>query len=88
LHMMAYGVPADYIDDKLAMAESTSIFYVKHFAKSMVEVLGPRSLRAPNSQDTKGILEMNKARDFSGMLGVHRLHTLEVEDRLVEHSPS
>ena len=41
LRMMAYGVPADYIDDNLAMAESTSIFYVKQFAMTMVEVFDP-----------------------------------------------
>nr|XP_020187407.1 putative nuclease HARBI1 [Aegilops tauschii subsp. strangulata] len=66
---MAYGVPADYIDDNLAMAESTSIFYVKQFAITMVEVFGPQYLRAPNAQDTQRLLEMNEARGFPGMLG-------------------
>jgi hypothetical protein len=69
LRMMAYGGPADYIDDNLAMAESTSIFYVKQFAKTMVEVFGAEYLRAPNAQDTQRLLEMNKARGFPGMLG-------------------
>ncbi|EMS61217.1 hypothetical protein TRIUR3_16734 [Triticum urartu] len=64
LRIMAYGVPADYIDDNLAMAESTSIFYVKQFAITMVEVFGPQYLRAPNAQDTQRLLEMNKARGF------------------------
>ena len=68
LRIMAYGVPADYIDDNLAMAESTSIFYVKQFAITMVEVFGPQYLRAPNAQDTQRLLEMNKARGFLGML--------------------
>ena len=67
--MMAYGVPADYIDDNLAMAESTAIFYVKQFAMTMVEVFGPQYLRAPNAHDTQRLLEMNKARGFPGMLG-------------------
>ena len=68
LHMMTYGVPADYTDDNLAMAESTSIFYVKQFAKAIVEVFGVEYLRAPNAQDTQRLLEMNKARGFPGML--------------------
>lgn len=69
LRMMAYGVPADYIDDNLAMAGSTSIFYVKQFVKTMVEVFGPHYLRAPNAQDTRRLFKMNKTRGFSGMLG-------------------
>jgi hypothetical protein len=67
--MMAYDVPAYYIDDSLAMAESTSIFYVKQFAKTMVEVFGPQYLRAPNAQGTQRPLEKNKAHGFPGMLG-------------------
>jgi hypothetical protein len=59
--MMAYGVPADFIEDNLALQESTSIFYVKKFALTMVEVFGPQYLRAPNAQDTQRLLEMNKA---------------------------
>ncbi|XP_073359807.1 uncharacterized protein [Aegilops tauschii subsp. strangulata] len=67
LRMMAYGAPANYIDDNLAMAESTSIFYVKQFAITMVEVFGPQYLRAPNAQDTQRLLEMNKARGFQAV---------------------
>lgn len=47
--MMAYCVPAGFIDDNLAMADHTSIFYVKRFAKAMVEVFGSEYLRAPNA---------------------------------------
>jgi hypothetical protein len=36
LRMMAYDVPTHYIDDNLAMADITSIFYVKQFAKTSV----------------------------------------------------
>ena len=64
LRMMAYGVPADYIDDNLAMAESTSIFHVKELAKVMVELFCVEYLRAPNAQYTQSLLEMNKARGF------------------------
>ena len=69
MRMMAYSVSADYIDDSLAMAESTSIFYVKQFAKAVVQVFGAEYLRAPNAQDTQRLLEMNKAHGFLGMLG-------------------
>ena len=69
LRMMAYGVPADFIDDNLAMGESTSIFFIKQFAKEVVELFGPEYLRAPNAQDTARLLEMNKACGFLNMLG-------------------
>jgi hypothetical protein len=69
LRMMAYGIPADLVDDHLAMGESTSIECVKRFAVAVVEVFGPEYLRAPNAQDTARLLEMNKARGFPGMLG-------------------
>ena len=49
LRMMAYGIPTDSIDDNLAMGETTSIFFVKQFAKAVVEVFGPKYLRAPNA---------------------------------------
>lgn len=69
LRMMAYAVPTNFIDDNLAMAESTSIFFVKQFVKAVVEVLGPKHLRAPNAQDKARLLEMNKACGFSSILG-------------------
>ncbi|XP_073367922.1 uncharacterized protein [Aegilops tauschii subsp. strangulata] len=69
LRMMAYGVPANYIDDNLAMVESTSIFYVKQFTKTMVEVFGAEYLRAPDAQDTQRLLKMNKARGFPAWHG-------------------
>jgi hypothetical protein len=40
LRMLAYGIPADLIDDHLAMGESTSILCVKRFAVAIVIVFG------------------------------------------------
>jgi hypothetical protein len=69
LRMLAYGIPADLIDDHLAMGESTSILCVKRFAVVIVNVFGSTYLRAPNAQDTARLLEFNANRGFSGMLG-------------------
>jgi hypothetical protein len=66
---MAYGIPADLIDDHLAMGESTSILCVKRFAVVIVNIFGFTYLRAPNAQDTERLLEFNADRGFSGMLG-------------------
>ena len=67
--MLAYGIPADRVDDHLAMDESQAIKCVKRFAVGIVQVFGPEYLRVPNAQDTARILEFNKARGFPGMLG-------------------
>ena len=67
--MLAYGIPADLVDDHLAMSESQAIECVKRFAVAIVRVFGATYLRAPNAEDTARLLEENKARGFPGMLG-------------------
>ena len=69
LHILAYGIPADLVDDHLAMGESQAIMCVKRFAVGIVQVFGPEYLRAPNVEDAARLLDMNKARGFSGMFG-------------------
>ncbi|KAK1681124.1 hypothetical protein QYE76_041972 [Lolium multiflorum] len=69
LRMLAYGIPADLIDDHLSMGESTSILCVKRFVVAIVNVFGSTYLRAPNAQDTARLLEINANRGFPGMLG-------------------
>jgi hypothetical protein len=69
LRMLAYGIPADLIDDHLAMGESTAIKCVKRFVVAIVQVYGATYLRAPNAEDTARLLEENAARGFPGMLG-------------------
>jgi hypothetical protein len=69
LRMLAYGIPADLVDDHLAMGKSQAIMCVKRFAVGIVQVFDPKYLRAPNAEDTARLLEVNKARGFPGMLG-------------------
>ena len=69
LRMLAYGIPADLVDDHLAMGESQAIMCVKRFAVGVVQVFGTEYLRAPNAADTARLLEHNAARGFPGMLG-------------------
>ncbi|EMS55541.1 putative glucuronosyltransferase GUT1 [Triticum urartu] len=64
LHMLAYGIPIDLVDDHLAMGESQAIMCVKCFAIVIVQVFGPEYLRSPNAKDAARLLEMNKARGF------------------------
>jgi hypothetical protein len=69
LRMLAYSIPADLIDDNLAMGESTTIMCVKRFAIEILKVFGSTYLRAPNAEDTARLLEFNADRGFPGMLG-------------------
>jgi hypothetical protein len=54
--MLAYGIPADLIDDHLAMGESIAIKCVKRFVVAIVQVFGATYLRAPNAEDTARLL--------------------------------
>jgi len=67
--MLAYGIPADFLDDSVRLGESTIIECLKHFVKAVVEVFGEEYLRAPNAQDISRLLAINNARGFPGMLG-------------------
>ena len=40
LRMLAYGIPADLVDDHLAMGESQAIMCVKRLAVGIVQVFG------------------------------------------------
>lgn len=69
LRMLAYGIPADLVDDHLAMGESESVMCVKLFTVGIVQVFYPEYLRSPNGEDVAMLLEMNKACGFPRMLG-------------------
>lgn len=69
LHMLAYGVPADSLDDWLHIAESTTILSLKKFVKAVIEIFGQQYLRAPTEEDTARLVQMGAARGFPGMLG-------------------
>jgi hypothetical protein len=42
---------------------------VRKFAETVIKVLGPEYLRAPNAEDTTRLLTMAKAGGWTGMLG-------------------
>jgi hypothetical protein len=69
LRIMAYGIPADLVDDNIAMTESTAIYCLRRFVKVIIKCFGELYLRAPNVEDTQRLLAMNAARGFPWMLG-------------------
>jgi hypothetical protein len=53
--MLAYAIPADLIDENLAMGESTAIMCVKSFVVAIVNVFGSTYFRAPRHGKTFGV---------------------------------
>ena len=77
--MLAYGVPANALDEYIRIGESTALEALRKFVVAIVEVFGPEYMRRPNAQDTARLLAIGASRGFPGMLGVHRLYALELE---------
>jgi hypothetical protein len=66
---LAYGVPADYVDEYIRMGESTAIESLRKFVAAICEVFGNEYLRAPNEDDTTRLLHIAEKCGFPGMLG-------------------
>jgi hypothetical protein len=67
--MLAYGVPADALDEYIRIGESTALEALRKFVAAVVEVFGPEYMRKPNEQDTARLLTIGASREFPGMLG-------------------
>ncbi|XP_074359701.1 uncharacterized protein LOC141699757 [Apium graveolens] len=69
LRMIAYGVPADSLDDYIQIGESTAIESLRKFVISINEIFGEQYLRSPNKIDIKRLSKVAEQRGFPGMLG-------------------
>ncbi|XP_019182762.1 PREDICTED: uncharacterized protein LOC109177765 isoform X1 [Ipomoea nil] len=70
IYQLAYGSPADPMDEYLCMGESTAIECVINFCRCVIEVFGGEYLRRPSATDIKRLLHMHEQRHgFPGMLG-------------------
>ena len=69
LRMLAYGGPADALDEYYLMGESTILKSVRHFVRSVVEIYVPQYLRPPNAQELDMLLQEAESHGFPGMLG-------------------
>ena len=70
MRVIAYGIPADYTDEYLRIGQDTTTEFVRRFAKLVIKLYGEKYLRAPNEEDTKRLMEMNKKRGCRGCLVV------------------
>uniref|UniRef100_A0A8R7PN84 Nuclease HARBI1 n=2 Tax=Triticum urartu TaxID=4572 RepID=A0A8R7PN84_TRIUA len=69
IRMMAYGTPADELDDYLKIGESTALKCLKHFAKGVIANFAGRYLRRPTCEDVERLLQVGESRGFPDMLG-------------------
>jgi hypothetical protein len=69
LRMLAYGGPADRLDDYIRMGESTILECVDEFTRTVVELYGKSYLRPPNAEDIARLLQKAEERGFPGMIG-------------------
>ncbi|KAI5021161.1 hypothetical protein ZWY2020_055006 [Hordeum vulgare] len=69
MRMLAYGTPADALDEYLKIGKSTSLECMDKFARGAIAVFGGEYLRRPTREDIERLLQVNESRGFPGMLG-------------------
>jgi len=67
--MLAYGTPADALDEYLKIGKSTALECLDKFAQGVIEVFSGEYMRAPTVEDVQRLLQVNESRGFPGMLG-------------------
>ncbi|XP_013751391.2 uncharacterized protein LOC106453719 [Brassica napus] len=51
IRMMAYGCPADAVDEYLRLGESTALLCLEHFVEGIIDLFGDEYLRSPTPED-------------------------------------
>ncbi|KAL5719137.1 hypothetical protein ACHQM5_011960 [Ranunculus cassubicifolius] len=69
LRMLAYGCPADLLDEYIQIGESTAIESLKLFCDAIIGLFEEKYLRRPNKDDIERLLKEGEERGFPGMLG-------------------
>ncbi|XP_050125910.1 uncharacterized protein LOC126603184 [Malus sylvestris] len=69
LRMMAYGSPANSMDETHSMSEFTCLETLQQFCVTIVQVYKDEYLRKPNQKDLDRLIRKAENRGFSGMIG-------------------
>ena len=51
IRMMAYGCPADAVDEYLRLGETTALLCLEHFVQGIINLFGDEYLRRPTPED-------------------------------------
>lgn len=69
IRMLAYGSPADLMDESSGVAESTTMECMVNFVQGVRHIFEERYLRRPTEVDIQRLLQFGEAHGFLGMLG-------------------
>ena len=69
IRMLAYGTPADLMDETFGVAESTAMECMIYFVQGIRHLFGQQYMRRPTSEDIQRLLKVAEDRGFLGMLG-------------------
>ena len=69
IRMMAYGCPADAVDEYLRLGETTALLCLEHFVQGIIDLFGAEYLRTPTPEDLQRLLDIGEIRGFPGMIG-------------------
>jgi hypothetical protein len=69
MRILAYGLPADAVDEYVQIAESTTRESLEHFCRVVISAFGKEYLHFANTADVARLLQEGEARGFPDMLG-------------------
>ncbi|XP_038717257.1 uncharacterized protein LOC120010542 [Tripterygium wilfordii] len=69
VRILAYGSPADSLDEYIQIGESIAIVSLRRFVRGVVIAFGERYLRVPDQNDVQRLLAQNEERGFLDTLG-------------------
>jgi hypothetical protein len=69
IRILAYGLPANAVDEYVRIGPSTAQEALKHFCRAVIDAFGGYYLRAPTEEDVRRLVEEGEQRGFPGMLG-------------------
>ena len=75
MRMLAYGTPADALDEYLKIGKCTALQCLDKFARWVIEVFSGEYLQRPTCEDVEHLLQVNESRSFPRMLdGIDCMH--------------
>jgi hypothetical protein len=69
IRMLAYGTPADLMDECFGVAETTAMECMINFVQGVRYIFGQQYLRRPTQDDIQRLLQFGETHGFPGMLG-------------------
>jgi hypothetical protein len=69
IRILAYGLPADAVDEYVEIGETTARDALRHFCSAVIDAFGKEYLRSPTPEDVARLLQENERRGFPGCVG-------------------